>query len=108
MFRIEPHRRRTAAALALLLALTWLAAAKEPAAAVPAFSIPGGVFNNHPTVALTATPPGAAVRYTLDGSEPGAASPIYTRPLAITNSLILRARVLAKDAPPARSVRNPT
>ena len=100
MFRIEPPRRPAAAALALLLALTWPATAKEPAAAAPAFSIPGGVFTNHPTVALTATPPGAAVRYTLDGSEPGAASPIYTRPLAITNSLILRARVLAKDAPP--------
>src|SRR6185436_11302123 len=36
-------------------------------------------------LALSVTNTGALIRYTLDGSEPSASSPIYTAPILITN-----------------------
>jgi hypothetical protein len=38
---------------------------------------------------------GADVRYTLDGSEPNTTSPAYTAPIAVTNSCVLRAKVVS-------------
>ena len=35
----------------------------------------------------------ALIRYTLDGSEPAATSPVYTAPLTLTKSCVLKARV---------------
>lgn len=39
-----------------------------------------------------ATAPGAEIRYTLDGSEPGPASTLYTRPIRVSEPVKLRAR----------------
>lgn len=50
------------------------------------------LFEEPITVTLSAPlQPGAEIRYTLDGSMPTAASPIYTLPLPVTNSTRLRA-----------------
>ncbi len=43
---------------------------------------------------------GAVVRYTSDGSEPGAHSPRLDRPLRIEQTTTIRARALFEDAPP--------
>lgn len=40
------------------------------------------------------------IHYTLDGSEPTAASAVYTRPIIITGNMVIRARVIAQNAEP--------
>lgn len=52
-------------------------------AAAPDFSVDGGFYTNAQILALTAPDGGAVIRYTLDGSEPTAASPLYTGPLTL-------------------------
>jgi hypothetical protein len=53
------------------------------------------VFIDSLSVALTTPNPGAAIHYTLDGSEPDRASPVYTRPLKFTATTSLHARAIA-------------
>jgi hypothetical protein len=65
-------------------------------ASAPGFSRPGGVFTNRFELSLAAVQPSDApvvLRYTLDGTLPTNSSPVYTRPIAITNSVQVRARV---------------
>lgn len=46
-------------------------------------------------ITLTADDPQAELRYTTDGSEPTASSPLYTGPLAVPDSYVIRARAFA-------------
>ncbi len=57
------------------------------------FSRPGGYAQEEFQLTLSA-PLGARVHYTLDGSEPTAASPQYTQPLAISQNTAVRALAL--------------
>lgn len=43
----------------------------------PVFSVTGGYYNKEQSVTLSTNLPGAVIRYTTDGSEPTAESPIY-------------------------------
>jgi hypothetical protein len=52
--------------------------------APPAASIPGGFFTSAQQVTLSSATPGATIRYTLDGSEPGPASLLFTPGTPIT------------------------
>lgn len=53
----------------------------------PKASVQSGFFNQPFSLALTTTTPGAAIRYTLDGSEPTPTSGIsYTGPISIAGS----------------------
>lgn len=58
----------------------------------PMFSIRGGLYNSNQQVALF-TDLGGEIRYTLDGSDPGLLSSLYTTPIAITKTTIVRARI---------------
>lgn len=49
------------------------------------FSIGGGFYDNPVTLALSHPVPGTQIRYTLDGSVPTEASPLYQGPLQITD-----------------------
>lgn len=49
-------------------------------------------FLGSTTVELSSPTPGAVIRFTLDGSDPTESSPLYTGPLTITDSGILKAR----------------
>lgn len=52
-------------------------------------------------VRLSCATPGATIRYTLDGSDPIAASPAYTAPLTLSAKTVVRAKaVLAGQASP--------
>ncbi|NCD23337.1 MAG: hypothetical protein EOL90_10425, partial [Spartobacteria bacterium] len=51
--------------------------------ATPAFSVAGGFFTTNVEVSLSTAETGAVVRYTLDGSEPTEASPVFTNALAL-------------------------
>lgn len=60
-------------------------------AAKPTFSHNGGFYTS--TIALTLNAPtGTIIRYTTDGTEPHAASPIYQNPIIISSTTIIRAR----------------
>jgi hypothetical protein len=88
--------------LMFLLPATGLTAqdgGKTSPPAAPTFSVPGGVFTNDVSLALSSQTPSATICYTLDGSEPGASSPSYSAPILLTNSTVVRARVFASRQP---------
>jgi hypothetical protein len=62
-----------------------------------AISPAAGFFTNVVTVQLFGA--GGDVRYTLDGTEPTAASPLYEAPLTVRNSTTVRAQVFANGSP---------
>jgi uncharacterized repeat protein (TIGR03806 family) len=66
----------------------------DPAAAVPVIEPNGGTFSGPVLVSLSA-PGGAAVRWTADGSEPTARSPLYSGPFRLHSSATVRAAVVA-------------
>ncbi|HTD68626.1 MAG TPA: CotH kinase family protein, partial [Candidatus Limnocylindria bacterium] len=57
------------------------------------FAPRGGVFASSVTVTLSST--AQEIRYALDGSEPGTNAPLYTAPLLLTNSALLKAKAFA-------------
>ncbi|TWT45754.1 Mannosylglycerate hydrolase [Phycisphaerae bacterium RAS1] len=65
----------------------------------------GGVYMDAVTVAIRSTTPAADIRYTLDGSEPTAASPRYAEPLSIAKTTSLRAAVLRPVGEPLEVAR---
>lgn len=58
----------------------------------PNFSIKGGFYNSNQSVSLSTNLPGATIRYTTDGSEPTASSPVYSSPITAqkTNKVTLK------------------
>ena len=61
------------------------------------FSQPHGFYDQPFTLAIETEnlPQGAAIRYTLDGSEPVTGSNLYTQPLTVRGTTILRAAAVA-------------
>lgn len=57
------------------------------------FSKPAGSFTTDFTLTLGGASAGQEIRYTLDGSMPTASSPLYTAPLSIATSRLVRARI---------------
>ena len=49
----------------------------------PQFQPDGGAFVNSVQVTLATSTPGADIHYSLDNTDPGPGSPLYTRPFAI-------------------------
>jgi hypothetical protein len=60
--------------------------------APPVISPSGGTFDRPLQVTLRDSDPDADIRYTLDGSVPGASDAHYDLPIAISSSTVLRAR----------------
>ncbi len=60
---------------------------------------PPGTYINETTVKLEGEIPGTKIFYTLDGSEPDQNSTLYGRPLAITETSVLRARTYLEGIP---------
>jgi uncharacterized repeat protein (TIGR03806 family) len=61
--------------------------------APPRISPPGGTFTGPIEVSLTASEPGADIRFTRDGSVPGSNDERYEKPIRLTATTVLRARV---------------
>lgn len=61
----------------------------------PTISPDPGTYTS--TVAVTITLPGATIRYTTDGSDPTAASPLYSTPIVLTTSTTVKARAWLPD-----------
>ena len=62
-----------------------------PTAAMPVANPPGGPFAGMLKVALASSTPGAAIHYTVDGSTPTAASPVYAGPIPLSASGTVKA-----------------
>ncbi|WP_394831148.1 chitobiase/beta-hexosaminidase C-terminal domain-containing protein [Pendulispora rubella] len=65
-------------------------------AAPPQFDPPEGTYFTAQSVTLRTDTAGATIRYTLDGSMPDAASPIYASPITVARTTTLKA-VARKD-----------
>lgn len=62
------------------------------------------LFTEPVEIILATTTPGAEIRYTLDGSEPGPQSPRYTEPVRVDRSLTLRAKGFKAGAAPSHTL----
>ncbi|MCC6301283.1 MAG: sulfatase-like hydrolase/transferase [Gammaproteobacteria bacterium] len=62
-----------------------------PTASDPAFVPDGGTYQNSVDVQLSSATPGAAIRYTTDGSTPNSASALYTAPFTLTATTTVKA-----------------
>ncbi|HLP17168.1 MAG TPA: CotH kinase family protein, partial [Bacteroidota bacterium] len=62
----------------------------------PEFSLKGGLFALPVSVSLSTTASNAQINYTLDGAEPTTSSPVYSTPIRIDTTTVVRARV-SKD-----------
>ncbi|HLP63488.1 CotH kinase family protein [Flavobacterium sp.] len=58
----------------------------------PLFSVPPGKYTSPVTVQLSSTGTNEQIRYTLNGTTPTAASTLYTGPITISQSTVVRAR----------------
>ena len=75
-----------------------------PRAEPPQFSRTGGIFTNTVTVELSAKSTNAMIRYTLDGSEPTEVSATYAAPIAVKNTMLVRAACFEKGLAPSISI----
>jgi len=53
-------------------------------------------------VQISSTTPGAEIRYTTDGNDPTIASPVYTQPIDVAQSLVLKAIATAPNYEPSQ------
>lgn len=67
---------------------TYTMAARVPP---PSFSIPAGTYSSAQLVKVTDSNTNATIRYTVDGSEPTAASTVYTMPISVTATMTIKA-----------------
>lgn len=67
----------------------------------PMLTPPGGVFDDPVSVAMSSATPGAAIRYTTDGSTPDETSAIYLSPILLEQTTLVRARAYAEPLLPS-------
>ncbi len=108
-----PRSRRTiwfAAAAALIVAALgiWFAVRSsnaKPATAPPVFTPAAGAYAEAQPVVIADTTPNAVIHYTVDGSTPTEASPIYFLPItSLPNGAILSAMATAEGHAPSADV----
>ncbi len=64
----------------------------------PKVDVAGGFYDKNQTIKLSTTDTSLVIRYTLDGKEPKATSPIYKNPILIDTVKVLKARSFSKDS----------
>ncbi len=69
----------------------------------PYFNIDSGVYTEPQTVTITCETEGAEIRYTVDGSEPMAASTLYSEPLILTKATTLKAKAFKEKWEPSET-----
>ena len=67
----------------------------------PQISASATRFSQPLTVKLSTKADNQTIRYTLDGSEPTEVSALYTAPLTITSTTVVKARAFVKGMPPS-------
>lgn len=69
----------------------------RPPAATVQFSPPAGTYTTAQKVTLNDATSGATIHYTVDGSAPGAGSPVYSGPVPVAKTTTIRAMATAPD-----------
>lgn len=64
----------------------------------PTLSLMPGFYSGTQTLSMSVNSADLTIRYTLNGTEPTAASPIYSSPISITQTTVVRARAFSNDA----------
>ncbi len=67
----------------------------------PTVSLESGLFVGNQTVTMHTASGTGEIRYTLDGSKPTSASPLYSTPLSIGTTTILKARAFQQNTIPS-------
>lgn len=64
----------------------------------PVMSLAGGFYTGTISVSISTSEPNSIIRYTTDGNEPGLASPVYSAPIEVTATKILKAKVFSNNS----------
>jgi sugar lactone lactonase YvrE len=72
-----------------------------PSALEPEILPSGGLFATNVTITITSSQASGQIHYTLDGSEPLSNAPLYSGPLALTNSALVQARTYSAGSVPS-------
>lgn len=75
-----------------------------PVASIPYCSQNLSLFTKPEKAVLGSMTEGASIHYTLDGTEPTEASPLYTEPILIDRSLPLKAKAFKEGMAPSRTM----
>ena len=78
---------------------------KKPVVSTPVLPAGLSLFKGSVDLVMTSRTEGAAIHYTLDGSEPTEASPLYTQPFALDQSATIRARAFKEGMTPSPEAR---
>ncbi|MFK7785915.1 MAG: CotH kinase family protein [Crocinitomicaceae bacterium] len=65
----------------------------------PVFDLAPGFYTGGQTVNITCAEAGATIRYTLDGSTPDGGSTVYSGPISISNTTVVRAKAFGVNDP---------
>jgi uncharacterized repeat protein (TIGR03806 family) len=91
--RMPPLARETIDQKGVQLLGEWIDSMPGPAVlAPPSISPQGGTYAQPVEISLTASEPGAEIRYTLDGSVPGMTDMLYEKPIKLRGPTVVRAR----------------
>lgn len=91
--RMPPIARHAIDAQGVRLLRTWiLSLPGRDVLAPPAIRPAGGEFKAPVAVSLASSEPGSEIHYTLDGSVPGPADPVYAGPIRLEGPAVVRAR----------------
>jgi uncharacterized repeat protein (TIGR03806 family) len=92
-FKMPPISHQTVDHTGMSLLREWIESmGGQPVLAPPDFSLAAGNYAKPIDVKLTQPEPGAEIRYTLDGSVPGMADPLYAGPIHLANPTTVRAK----------------
>src|SRR2546421_12122653 len=92
---VRPARIIAASLFGLALCLGGVlpfSAKDKKTVSAPTFSPRGGTFMTNVIVQLSARSAAVVIRYTLDGAEPDETSRVYSAPIHLTNSPLIRAK----------------
>jgi gliding motility-associated-like protein len=74
------------------------AGAKQEYALRPAMSVAAGFYNSTQTITITTTESNITIYYTLNGAFPTTASTVYTTPLTVSSTTVLRAIAVSSNS----------
>jgi Chitobiase/beta-hexosaminidase C-terminal domain len=77
----------------------------QPPATAPTITPPAGTYPGPLQVQISASEPGAVIRYTVDGSGPTATSPRYTGPFMIATTTTVKAVSFAPGFAPSATAK---
>jgi len=72
----------------------------------PRCSLPGGFYNGPKSITFLSDLPGSFMRYTLDGSEPSMNSAVYSGPIDVNSTTIIRIKGYCQGFIPSKTVTN--